>query len=110
MTPEGGWCLCTPLLLHYRTLVSHGRELIYLSSASIFTSGVLVPLADTQRTPLNFLALVASRTCLDGFNGTITNGKTVLGWLPPPGHTIESRQIYTHSLSESSFYLLVIGF
>ena len=55
--------------------VSLGKELVPASGALGF-----VP--DTQGMTHDYLALVAIRACIPWSHGTITNGETVLGWLP----------------------------
>lgn len=44
----------------------------------------------TQRTLLDYLALVARAVCVSGSDRATTIGKTVVGRLPPPGHSTDS--------------------
>ena len=75
----------------------------------VHTSGALVFVAATQGTPFDCLALMASRACIHGSQETVTNEETVLGWLPHPVHSTDSRLKHTPSLYVKKAYLIVLG-
>ena len=55
----------------------------------------LVFAADTQRVPLDFLALVVRGACVSGSYRTRGKGGTVLGRILPPGCCTDSRLRHT---------------
>ena len=71
-------------------------------------SGGPVFLSVNQGMPLDCLSLVANGAFIHGFHGTVTNGETVLSWLPPPGNSADSRLKHTPSLYGKEAYLLVL--
>ena len=66
-------------------LASPGGELLHITGALVFTSGVPVFAAATQGMPLDCLALVPRRACVFAPHRIVTFGETVLGRLPPSG-------------------------
>ena len=65
-------------MLCCRAPVPHGRELLDVPGALVFTSGALVFVAAAQGTLLNFLAPVAREACVPVSHKTITTGEVVL--------------------------------
>lgn len=62
-------------------------------------SGVLGLVVATQETLLGHLALVAGRTCIPGFHGTVATGDIVPGSLAAPGHSTDSKMWHPFRLS-----------
>lgn len=64
------------------------------------SSSVLILAAAALGTPLDHLALVATRAYTQGSHRTITNGERLLKWLPPPGHNPrqQSKEVYEREL------------
>lgn len=75
--------------------LSSSLHLIYLPERP---SGALIFVAATQGTPLDHLALVASKAYVHGLYRNVTNEGRVLDQLPPQG-TAERQQTEAASLS-----------
>lgn len=93
--------LGTILYSSYATLRSTSIsrvELLYISSALVFTSGDPFFVAATQGMALDHLALEARGLYISGSYGIITTGKIVLGSLPLPGHCTDNKLKHLHSL------------
>lgn len=56
---------------------------------------------------LDHLDLAANGACACGYHGTLTNGETIFGQLPPPGHSADSRLNCTLGLSGKDAHVLV---
>lgn len=83
---------------------------LHRSDAPVCTSGAVLSMTAAQGTPFGCLALVASRVCICGSHRCVTNGKTVLGRLPPPGPNTKSRLKLTSSVcvKGASLFILVL--